>query len=65
MANRVALEAVVQARNEGRDLVVEGSEILNAAARHSAELREALNLWREIKFEFDGVDRLDPVHTGS
>jgi ribulose-bisphosphate carboxylase large chain len=65
MANRVALEAVVQARNEGRDLVVEGPEILNAAARHSAELREALNLWREIKFEFDEVDRLDPVHAGS
>ena len=65
MANRVALEAVVQARNEGRDLIVEGPEILNAAARHSAELREALNLWREIKFEFDEVDRLDPVHAGS
>lgn len=26
-------------------------------------LREALNLWREIKFEFDEVDRLDAVRT--
>ncbi len=64
-ANRVALEAVVQARNEGRDLVAEGKDILNGAARHSPELREALALWKEIKFEFDGVDRLDPVRVGS
>ena len=32
-ANRVALEAMVQARNEGRDIVNEGPEILQAAAR--------------------------------
>jgi ribulose-bisphosphate carboxylase large chain len=64
-ANRVALEAVVQARNEGRDLIAEGPEILSAAARHSPELQEALTLWKEIKFEFEAVDRLDPVHIGS
>ncbi|HYM50861.1 MAG TPA: ribulose-bisphosphate carboxylase large subunit [Candidatus Limnocylindrales bacterium] len=64
-ANRVALEAVVQARNEGRDLIAEGPQILSAAARHSPELREALRLWKEIRFEFDEVDRLDPVGTGS
>ena len=60
-ANRVALEAVVQARNEGRDLSREGKDILEQAARHSSELREALALWKEISFEFEGVDRLDPV----
>jgi ribulose-bisphosphate carboxylase large chain len=60
-ANRVALEAVVQARNEGRDLTREGKDILDQAARHSPELREALDLWKEISFEFEGVDRLDPV----
>ena len=60
-ANRVALEAVVQARNEGRDLEREGKDILEQAARHSSELRQALDLWKEISFAFEGVDRLDPV----
>lgn len=62
-ANRVALEAVVQARNEGRDLHAEGSDILIAAARHSPELQAALKLWKEIKFEFAEVDPLDAVPT--
>jgi ribulose-bisphosphate carboxylase large chain len=62
-ANRVALEACVQARNEGRDLALEGVEILERAARSSTELAEALDTWREIRFEFDAVDTLDhPVH---
>jgi ribulose-bisphosphate carboxylase large chain len=60
-ANRVALEAVIQARNEGRDLAREGRDILEQAARHSSELRDALDLWKEVSFEFEGVDRLDPV----
>lgn len=33
-ANRVALEAVIQARNEGRDILAEGRQILEAAARY-------------------------------
>jgi len=58
-ANRVALEAVVQARNEGRNIVAEGADILLKAASHSPELRTAMDLWKEIKFEFEGVDTLD------
>ncbi len=56
-ANRVALEAVVKARNEGRDVVAEGKEILSAAAKRSSELRLAMDLWGDIAFEFDEVDR--------
>jgi ribulose-bisphosphate carboxylase large chain len=41
-ANRVALEACVQARNEGRDLAAEGPDILKRAARQSGELADAL-----------------------
>ncbi len=63
-ANRVALEAVVQARNEGRDIVAEGPEILRAAARHSPELGAAMETWREVAFEFETVDRLDAVPSG-
>jgi len=58
-ANRVALEACVKARNEGRDLERESNDILREAAAHSPELAIALDTWKEIKFEFDTVDKLD------
>ena len=68
-ANRVALEACVQARNEGRDIVAEGPEILKSAAKSSPELRAAMETWKDIRFEFDEVDRLDvsdvPVGAGA
>ncbi len=57
-ANRVALEAVVQARNEGRDIVAEGPDILKAAAQHSPELRMALETWKGITFDYETVDKL-------
>jgi len=57
-ANRVALEACVQARNEGRDLAREGGAVIRAAARWSSELAAACEVWKEIKFEFDTVDKL-------
>jgi ribulose-bisphosphate carboxylase large chain len=60
-ANRVALEACVQARNEGRDLTREGNEILLRAAAHSPELAAALDTWREVSFDFQAVDTLDPA----
>ncbi len=58
-ANRVALEACVKARNEGRDLERESGDILRDAARNSKELAVALDTWKEIVFEFDTVDKLD------
>ena len=61
-ANRVALEACVQARNEGRQLEKEGKDILTKAAQHSPELKIAMETWKEIKFEFDTVDKLDVQH---
>jgi len=62
-ANRVALEACVQARNEGRDLAVEGPEILKRAGVRSAELAAALETWREIRFDFAAVDTPDVLPT--
>ncbi|KAJ3667792.1 hypothetical protein LUZ61_023047 [Rhynchospora tenuis] len=59
VANRVALEACVQARNEGRDLAREGNEIIRAAAKWSPELAAACEVWKAIKFEFEPVDKLD------
>jgi ribulose-bisphosphate carboxylase large chain len=58
-ANRVALEACVKARNEGRHLEREARDILMSAAQSSPELAIALETWKEIKFEFDTVDKLD------
>ncbi|KAD5318113.1 hypothetical protein E3N88_18059 [Mikania micrantha] len=57
--NRVALEACVQARNEGRDLATEGNEIIREAAKWSPELATACEVWKEIKFEFQAMDTLD------
>ncbi|KAL2942688.1 Ribulose bisphosphate carboxylase large chain [Bienertia sinuspersici] len=41
VANRVALEACVQARNKGRDLASEGNTIIREAAKWSPELAAA------------------------
>jgi ribulose-bisphosphate carboxylase large chain len=57
----VALEACVEARNDGRDVENEGTEILTRAAKSSPELAAALETWRNIRFEFDSVDKLDEV----
>jgi ribulose-bisphosphate carboxylase large chain len=55
-ANRVAVEAMIQARNEGRDFLNEGPEILAAAARWSPELRKALDVWKDVSFNFESTD---------
>jgi len=61
-ANRVALEACVEARNRGRQVEREGRDVLAAAARHSPELKAAMETWKEVRFEFDTVDKLDVAH---
>jgi ribulose-bisphosphate carboxylase large chain len=62
-ANRVAVEAMIKARNEGRDYLAEGEEILRAAARHCAPLRAALDTWRDISFDYESTDTPDVVAT--
>src|SRR5277367_3400389 len=49
-ANRVALETIVKARNEGRDIRNEGPEILRRAAKFCSPLQQALDTWGEISF---------------
>ncbi len=58
-ANRVALEAMILARNEGRDIWNEGPEILDAAARNCPSLREALTVWKDITFNYESTDTPD------
>lgn len=62
-ANRVALEAMVQARNEGRDYFNEGPEILANAARSCQPLRTALEIWKDITFTYASTDTADFVPT--
>jgi ribulose-bisphosphate carboxylase large chain len=62
-ANRVALEAMIKARNEGRDLMADGENVLKAAAKHSRELDMALSTWGDISFNYESTDVPDAVAT--
>jgi ribulose-bisphosphate carboxylase large chain len=62
-ANRVALEAMVLARNEGRDIWNEGPQILVDAAKHCSPLKAALDVWGDITFNYASTDLPDYVPT--
>ena len=62
-ANRVALEAMVLARNEGRDIWNEGPQILADAARHCTPLKAALDTWGEVTFNYASTDTPDFIPT--
>jgi ribulose-bisphosphate carboxylase large chain len=64
-ANRVALEVIVQARNEGRDYQNEGPEMLEKAARTCKPLARALEIWKDITFNYESTDTPDVVATPS
>jgi len=64
-SNRVALEAVVKARNEGRDVLREGPDILRAAAATCRPLEAALATWGDVTFDYTSTDAPDAVPTVS
>jgi len=64
-ANRVALESMVLARNEGRDYLTEGPEILRDAAKTCGPLQTALDLWKDITFNYASTDTADFVETAT
>ena len=64
-ANRVALESMVLARNEGRDILNEGPQILADAAKWCQPLRAALDTWGDITFNYTSTDTSDFVPTAS
>ena len=59
VANRVALEAMIKARNEGKDIANEGPQILKDAARHCGPLKAALDTWGDITFNYASTDTSD------
>lgn len=62
-ANRVAMESMLLAKYEGRDYINEGPKILRAAAESCAPLRTALDLWKDIAFNYSSTDTADFVET--
>jgi ribulose-bisphosphate carboxylase large chain len=58
-ANRTAVEAIIQARNEGRDYYEEGPDILIEAAKGCPELNAALEVWKDITFDYTSTDTAD------
>jgi ribulose-bisphosphate carboxylase large chain len=64
-ANRVALEAMVKARNEGRDFLREGPDLLRRAAATCRPLEVALATWGDVTFDYTSTDAPDAVPTAS
>ena len=64
-ANRVALEAMILARNEGRDIMAEGQQILQEAAKSCLPLKQALDTWGDVTFNYTSTDTPDFVPTAT
>src|ERR671919_177360 len=60
-ANRGAVEAMIKARNEGAGHLHDRPDILNEAAKGVPELKAALEVWKDITFEFESTDTPDKV----
>jgi ribulose-bisphosphate carboxylase large chain len=58
---------MIQARNEGRDYLAEGPDILAKAAKDCSPLKAALDTWKDITFNYESTDTADfvPTVTGS
>ncbi len=65
IANRVAMETMVLARNEGRDIMAEGPEILRDAAKWCKPLEAALATWGSVTFDYASTDTSDFVPTAA
>ena len=64
-ANRVALESIVLARNEGRNILEEGPQILRDAAKWCSPLAAALDTWGDISFNYTSTDTSDYATTAT
>jgi len=60
-ANRVALEAMIKARNEGKDIWHDGPQLLANAAKTCTPLRAALDTWKDVTFDYVSTDSVDFV----
>jgi ribulose-bisphosphate carboxylase large chain len=56
---------MVKARNEGRNILEEGPQILKEAANHCTPLKAALDTWGDISFNYQSTDSSDYAATPS
>jgi ribulose-bisphosphate carboxylase large chain len=56
---------MIYARNAGRDYLAEGPEILAEAAKSCTPLRQALDVWKDVTFNYESTDTPDFVPTTS
>ena len=58
---------MIFARNEGRDYLAEGPQILQEAARTCLPLKQALDTWGDVTFDYTSTDAPDfvPVSTAA
>jgi len=54
---------MIFARNEGRDYLTEGPDILAAAAKSCQPLAQALEVWKDVTFDYASTDTPDFVPT--
>ena len=64
-ANRVAMEAMLMAKFEGVDYMANGPQILKEAATKCGPLKAALDLWKDITFNYSSTDTPDFVETST
>jgi ribulose-bisphosphate carboxylase large chain len=66
-ANRVALESMILARNAGEDYFNPevGPGILRDAAKTCGPLQTALDLWKDISFNYTSTDTADFAETAT
>jgi ribulose-bisphosphate carboxylase large chain len=50
---------MVKARNEGKNIAQEGPEILRKAAAFCTPLKQALDTWGDISFNYTATDSSD------
>jgi len=56
---------MILARNEGRDFVAEGPDILQTAAKRCLPLKQALEVWKDVTFNYASTDTPDFVPTAN
>jgi len=56
---------MIKARNEGRDFLAEGADILRQAAQSCRPLEVALATWGDVTFDYTSTDAPDAVPTAS
>jgi ribulose-bisphosphate carboxylase large chain len=56
---------MILARNEGRDYLHEGEEILAKAAMTCTPLKAALETWKNVTFNYESTDMPDYAPTAS